>query len=151
MASGGMHLIKDLPGLFIMLLPVKDVPVSLTLACSCSARCISSTVLTLQRLPLLHFLSLFAGFSSFVFRGDTAHTSSSMGQVKPHKFSFQPLKEQAAVFKALTLRRTTWTGVAIVTALTTVRGKYYKLLWLTRVLICSSFLISDPCPHATLG
>lgn len=74
MASGGMHLIKDLPGLLIiLLLPVTYVLVSLTLLCGCSARCISSMVLRLQRLPLLHFLSLFASFLSFVFRGDPTH------------------------------------------------------------------------------
>lgn len=77
------------------------------------------------------------------------HTSSSMGQVKPHEFSFQPLKEQAEVFKASAPRRTMRTGVAIVTALTIVRSKYCKLLSLTWVAICSSFLASDPCPHST--
>lgn len=119
MASGGMHLIKDLPGLFIILLPVKDVPVSPTLVRSCSARSISSTIFMLQRLPLLHVL--YSLVSQALFLEVTLpmlyHTSSSMGQVEPREFSFQSLKEQAAVFKASTPRRTAWTGVAIVTAL----------------------------------
>lgn len=61
MESGDMYLIKDLPGLFIILLPVKDVPVSLTLVCSCSARCISSTVFVTEAAhsPLPSFICWF--------------------------------------------------------------------------------------------
>lgn len=125
MASGGMHLIKDLPGLLIILLPVKYVLVSLTLLCSCSARCISRLVLRLPRLPLLHFLSLFASFLSFVFRGDTTHAV-------PYLFLYGTSQASRILFPTpQRTSRTMWTGVAIVTALTIVRSKYYKLLYLT--------------------
>lgn len=66
-----MHLIKDLQEYNEQSWPVKEVPESLTIARTCSARCISSTALTLQRLPLLHFLYLLV--SRVLFLGDTAH------------------------------------------------------------------------------
>lgn len=99
------------------------------------------------------FSTLFAGFSSFVFRGDFARTVLHLFLHGTSQASWvllpAPLKEQAAVFNA---SAPTWTGVAVVIVPTTVRSKYYKLPRLISLdLLFLSYLWSLPLLSLCVG